>query len=220
MTWICECCGTEISCKPRQNMVVCPTCGSEVSIETIRKSGRNGHVQPKLQSFLKDIPDVFERFLNCFTGDALSPVFRKMLVAIKSICVLVVVVALVLFVIGFLRSGTTPVLFAAALQYNVRYYFENTAMASIGSNLISYHALRESVDGVAVPENLASLFTGSKSGQCVMNIYSNFQALDEYISRVNLNLRSYIDSGSDRVSNFSSNRWHSLSSWIVGLSQE
>lgn len=223
MTWICECCGTEISCKPRHNMLVCPTCGSEVSAETIPMSGKHGHVQPKLQSFWKDIPAAFRRFLTCFTGDSLSPVFRKMLVAIKSICVLAVVVALVLFVVGFLRSGSTPVLFAAALQDNARYYSENTAMTEISSNLKSYDALHKSVDGVAVPENLASLFAGSQFAQGVMNIYNNFQALNKYIGRVTLNLRSYIDGGSDCISSFLSNcsdGWNSLSSWIVGLSQD
>ena len=223
MTWICEYCGTEISCKPRQSKVVCPTCGAEVSVETIRMSGKHGRVQPKLQSLWKEIPAVFERFLSCFTGESLSPVFRKMLVAIKSICVLAVVVALVLFVVGFLRSGSTPVLFAAALQDNVRYYSENTAMTEIGSNLKSYHALRESVDGADVPDNLASVFAGSRSEHGGMNIYNNFQALDQYIRRVNLNLRFYIHSSSDCVSSFSSNclhSWHSLKGWFGSISQD
>ncbi len=223
MTWICECCGTEISCKPRQNMVVCPTCGSEVSAETIHKSGRHGHAQPKLKSFWKDIPAAFGRFLNCFTGDSLSPAFRIILVAIKSICVLAIVVALVLFVVGFFRSGSTPVLFASALQNNVRYYSENTAMTEIGSNLKSYHALRESVDGTAVPENLALLFAGSRSEHGGMNIYNNFCAYDQYISRVNMNLQSYGEGGSGCVSNYSSNcsrSWRSLKGWFDSISQD
>lgn len=223
MTWICECCGTEISCKPRQNRVVCPTCGSEVSAETIRMSGKHGHAQPKLKSFWKDIPAAFGRFLNCFTGDSLSPAFRKILVAIKSICVLAVVVALVLFVVEFLRSGSTPVLFATALQDNVQYYSENTAMPEIGLNLKSYHDYRKSVDGVAVPDNLASVFAGSRSAQGGMNIYNTFQALDQFISRVNLNLRSYIDGGNDFISSFSANcsrSWHSLRSGFASISQD